>query len=47
MHIGIEGTISEELIVDALVIGGFELGLKEDGGHMMGAVILSLILHIP
>lgn len=38
--------MSEGLIIEALVTGGFELGAKEDGGHMMSTVVLCLILPI-
>lgn len=37
---GDEGTTSGELIAEALVTGRVELGVKEDGGHMMRTVVL-------
>lgn len=47
VHTGDGGTISGGLIVEALMMGGVEQGVKEDGGHMVSTVVLRLILPTP
>lgn len=41
------GTISGGLVIEALVKGRIEPGLKEDGGHMVSKVVLCLFRSTP
>ncbi len=41
---GDEGIMLGVVIVEGLVMGWLEPGVKEDGGHMMGTVVLGIIL---
>ena len=43
---GDEGIMMGVVIAEGLMMGWFEAGVKEDGGHMMGTVVLGMIFPI-
>ncbi len=45
-HMGDEGIMLGVVIAEGLVMGWFEAGVKEDGGHIMGTVVLGMIFPI-